>query len=96
VDLSEYHVFLSVRGTQQVLSIVNQGPTGFTVEANRALATLMGKTDTDLNGAFSWRVVAKRKDIAVERLARVTVPPEPTLPAPAPDIPTLPGPRRRR
>jgi hypothetical protein len=48
----------------------------------------MGQTDTDLNGAFSWRIVARRRDIPVERLARVTIPSEPTLPAPAADIPT--------
>jgi hypothetical protein len=33
---------------------------------------------------FFWRVVARRKDIAGERLAPVTIPQEPTLPSKPP------------
>jgi hypothetical protein len=87
VDLTDYHVFLTDRSGDAVLSVVSQTPTGFVVEANRALAAGIAKPQTALNGAFSWRVVAKRKDIAGVRLEPVTIPPEPTLP-PVPDIPT--------
>ena len=49
------------------------------------------------DGAFGWRVVAKRKDITGDRLETVTIPPEPILP-PVPDIPTPtpPTPRHQR
>jgi hypothetical protein len=33
------------------------------VEADPAYAAIQGKVATDLAGTFSWRVVAKRKDI---------------------------------
>jgi hypothetical protein len=72
VDLSDYHVFLTEYGDHQGLHVTEMTPTGFTVQAK----------DGDGDQRFSWRVVAKRKDIAAERLARVTIPPEPTLPAP--------------
>ncbi len=45
--------------------------TGFTVEASDAPA---------LAGSFSWRVVARRKDIDARRLAPVAMPPPPDLP----------------
>ena len=95
VDLSDYFVFLTARGGDAVLAVVDQTPTGFAVVANRTLATLAGKTDGDLNDAFNWRLVAKRKDIAGRRLEAVTFPPEPTLP-PVPDVPIEKGPRPRR
>jgi hypothetical protein len=85
VDVSDYQVFLTERGSHQALSVVDQTPTGFVVEANAPLATLLGKGESDLNGAFNWRVVAKRKDIDAERLERVTLPGELKLPA-VPDL----------
>ena len=50
-------------------------------------------------GTFSWRVVAKRKDIAAPRFEPVEISTEPTLP-PVPDsvyqeMPTPPGPLER-
>jgi hypothetical protein len=97
VDLSNYHVFLTEHDTHQHLIVRNRTAAGFAVEADSEMAALKGKQDVDLNGAFSWRVVAKRKDITCERLAPVTIPPEPTLP-PVPDVPmtTPPTPRARR
>lgn len=85
VNLSDYQVFLTERGAHQALAVVAQGPGGFTVEANAALATLLGKTQSDLNGVFNWRVVARRKDITNARLERVTLPGELKLP-PVPDL----------
>src|SRR4029079_17649392 len=79
VDLSDYHIFLTSYETEDVLHAKNRTATGFTVEANAAIATLQGRKDTDINGTFSWRVVAKRKDIPGERFERVTIPAEPVL-----------------
>ncbi|HEY1305055.1 MAG TPA: hypothetical protein VGF24_15970 [Vicinamibacterales bacterium] len=76
VDLSSYHVFLTEYGNHQALYVSRRTPTGFSVEA---------KDENPQAGAFSWRVVAKRKDIAGPRLERVTIPAEPTLP-PIPDV----------
>ena len=42
---------------------------------------MKGKQPTDLSGTFSWRIVAKRKDIKGERLVRVTIPKELVLPS---------------
>ena len=81
-DLSDYHVFLTEHDTHQHLSVADQTAIGFSVEADLEMAALKGKRDADLNGRFSWRVVAKRKDIKGERLETVTIPPEPTLPPP--------------
>ncbi len=86
-DTTSYHVFLTGYDTEDLLRVTNRTPGGFTVEANKAIASMVGKADADLQGAFSWRVVAKRKDIPGPRLETVTIPPEPTLPA-GPDVPT--------
>jgi hypothetical protein len=58
--------------------VTDMTPTGFTVQAK-------GGTG---DSTFSWRIVAKRKDIAGQRLETVTVPPEPTLPRPVADVAT--------
>jgi hypothetical protein len=80
-DMADYHVFLTQYGEHNDLCVAETTPTGFRVQAKDDAST----------GAFSWRVVAKRKDIAGERLARITIPPEPTLPVPTP----TPTPMRR-
>jgi len=75
VDLDDYHVFLTPYGRRDVfLSVTEQTPAGFRVEAQ----------DETAIGRFSWRVVAKRKDIVGERLATVTIPPAPVLPVAPP------------
>ena len=72
----------------QHLSVTQRTGTGFTVKADAELATLKGKQACELDGTFSWRVVAKRKDIQGERLAKVLLPPEPQRPnLPAPETP---------
>jgi hypothetical protein len=77
VDLSCYHVFLTQYDAHNVLAVSDRTATGFRVHAN----------NPDASSEFSWRVVAKRKDIASPRLEPVMIPPEPTLPPPVPDIP---------
>lgn len=72
VDASHYHVFLTGHDTDAVLSVFDRTPKGFRVRASGAA-----------DGTFSWRVVAKRKDIPGVRFERVEVPKEPALP----DIP---------
>ena len=85
VDIAAgYHVFLTGYDSDAVLRVRQRTPQGFQVEADATLATLMGRKSTELNDTFSWRIVARRKDIAGERFAPVTVPPEPVLP-PLPD-----------
>jgi len=76
VDLTDYHVFLTGYDGERDLTVTNRTPSGFRVEASRG----------DSRGTFSWRLVAKRRDIAAPRLETVTVPREPVLP----DIPQVP------
>jgi hypothetical protein len=83
-DLSEYHVFLTGYNCQHPLHVTDQTSTGFTVAAIAA-SSLNTAPAATVSGTFSWRVVAKRKDIAGPRLEPVTIPREPTLP-PVPDV----------
>jgi hypothetical protein len=79
-EMDSYHVFLTGYDHDHLLHVSKRTPNGFTVEANAALAALQGRKECDLTGEFSWRVVAKRKDITGERLAKVVMPPAPVLP----------------
>jgi hypothetical protein len=82
-----------------------KGPDGFTVEADASLAALKGQKASDLAGTFSWRVVARRNDIAGERLPVWQMPtpaftkPEPPAPQPSgqavPDVALAPLPPSR-
>ena len=74
VNLDDYHVFLTSYGDYE-LTVSEQTPSGFRVRAK----------DTASTNRFSWRVVAKRRDIAGSRFERVTTPPEPMLP-PVPNV----------
>jgi hypothetical protein len=89
VDLTESHVFLTERGSHQALAVVAQTETGFVVAADAVYAAMKGKRESELTGTFSWRIVAKRKDIKSERLSPVAIPPEPKLPL-MPDAPASP------
>ena len=82
-DLSDYHVFLTAYGIARPLYVEEQGPSGFVV---RAEAAPPAAGERSSSGSFSWRVVAKRKDILGARFASVCIPPPPAcpdLPAPA-------------
>ena len=79
-DLANYHVFLTPYDIDFPLSVKMRTTTGFAVRANPALARAAGVSENDLSGTFSWRIVAKRKDIDAKRLAPVTIPPEPERP----------------
>jgi hypothetical protein len=71
-DVSDYHVFITPYDTYTDLCVADRTSRGFRVLAKDAASS----------GRFSWRVVARRKDISGERFAEVTIPPEPILPAP--------------
>ncbi|HLH24058.1 MAG TPA: hypothetical protein VK066_16160 [Chloroflexota bacterium] len=76
-----YHVFLTPEGDTKGLYVSNKGAGAFEVrEAQGGTGGL----------AFSYRVVAKRKDIAGPRLERVEVPAAAPRPA-APQAPTIPA-----
>jgi hypothetical protein len=70
VHLDEYHVFLTSYEHPNDLFVTRQTSAGFTVESRNAAS----------HDRFSWRIVAKRKDITAPRFEPVTVPPEPVLP----------------
>jgi hypothetical protein len=74
VDTSDYHVFLTGYDGLSDLSVCDRTSEGFRVRATRGAG----------DGTFSWRVVAKRKDIAAPRFETVETPKEPALP-PVPD-----------
>lgn len=88
VHTDDYHVFLTENGgTHNHLSVENQTATGFTVTADAEVAALKGKKASDLSGTFSYRVVARRKDIEGKRLATWVPPKLDTTPPKAPALP---------
>ena len=84
-DTGSYHVFLTAYDNH-VLHVAERTAAGFTVRAETSLGEMRGEPGSELSGAFSWRVVARRKDIKGERFERVTIPKEPVLPATAPPL----------
>jgi hypothetical protein len=82
--LDNYHVFLTGYDGQYDLCVTGRTATGFRVQSKSGEAS----------GQFSWRIVAKRKDIPAPRFEAVTVPVEPVLP-PIPDSATRQAPLAR-
>jgi hypothetical protein len=80
VRADDYDVFLTPKGDTNGLYVSQQTPTGFEVRETK------GGTGSL---AFSYRVVAKRKDIPGPRLEKVDLPPRVTLP-PVPPPPPAP------
>ena len=70
---NNYHVFLTAEGDSNGLYIADRNPNSFEVREKK------GGTSSH---AFSYRVVAKRKDIAGPRLEKVDVPASPRRPEP--------------
>ncbi len=74
VDTGRLHVF-PVAHDEHHLHVAQRTASGFTVAATpSAAAHAAGKKAGDLGGTFSYRVVARRKDIKGERLAKVELP----------------------
>ncbi len=89
VDTTTLHVFLTPHDEAHNLHLTGTNGATFTVSASPS-SLAVGKRQADLNGTFTYRVVAKRKDVKGERLARVTLPKEIKLtPPPIPPMPNV-------
>ncbi len=91
VDTSKLHVFLTPHDEHH-LHVAQRTATGFAVTAAPSTtAAAAGKKASELSGTFSYRVVAKRKDVAAPRLAKYVVPQEikAATPLVIPTLPTL-------
>jgi hypothetical protein len=80
VETGGYHVFITEHDDHHGLTVKGRGPAGFTVQADEAVVEVKGKQAAQVNGTFSWRVVARRKDAVGKRLERVEIPNPPVLP----------------
>ena len=65
VEVIGYHVFLTPYGDSKGMYVTERSATGFRVREQQGGTSAV---------RFAYRVVAKRKDIVAERLARVTLP----------------------
>jgi hypothetical protein len=65
VAADDYHVFLTEYEDNNGLYVTGRISTGFGVRA---------KTSPNASGIFSYRVIAKRKDIAAPRFEEVVLP----------------------
>jgi len=91
VDTRVLHVFLTPHDAAHHLAVTTHRADGFAVTASvSAEAAARGVKATDLGGTFTYRVVAKRKDVAAPRLAKFAVPQE--IKVPALVIPPTPAP----
>ena len=89
VDTDNYHVFLSPEGAFASLYVSNKSPGGFTVSDAGGGSSGAKPGAGGGNGAigFSYRVVAKRKDVPAVRLEPIAEPaatPPPEIPQSAP------------
>ncbi len=77
VDTKNLHVFLTPHDEAHQLAVKTRSGNGFSVAASvSADASARGMKATDASGTFTYRVVAKRKDVQADRLAKFTVPQE--------------------
>jgi len=89
VDTSKLHVFLTAHDEHH-LHVAKRDASGFAVTAAPSTtAAALGKKASDISGTFSYRVVAKRKDVAAPRLAKFAMPQEVKAATPL-VVPTLP------
>ena len=65
VNSDQYHVFVTKYDDNDALYVFDRTSKGFTVEA---------KSSKTAHGTFSYRIVAKRKDISGARLEKVDIP----------------------
>jgi hypothetical protein len=95
VDSASMHVFITEQGGHSGLHTTKKDADGFTVQADAALAVAKGQAASQVNSTFSWRVVAKRSDIKLERFAKFDLP-KVKLPVSASDLPKQPKIPNRR
>lgn len=81
VDTNTLHVFTEAHDETHHLAVKATSGKGFSVAADVAGLAARGVKAADVNGTFSYRVVAKRKDVKAERLARFELPKAITAPA---------------
>jgi hypothetical protein len=86
VHTDSYHVFLSPHDAAHTLTATTRAGQSFSVSGSPSTdVTAKGKSAMDLNGTFSYRVVAKRSDIKGERMPVWEMPtPAFTKPEPVP------------
>jgi len=91
VDTSTLHAFTEAHDEHHALHVAGKSATGFSVGAvPSTVGATAGKKASDLSGTFTWRVVAKRKDVKAERLAKFAVPQAVVaVPPPLPPAPTV-------
>jgi hypothetical protein len=87
VKSDSYHVFITEYEDNNALYVVNRTNTGFGVRA---------KSSNTSKGTFSYRIVAKRKDIEGARLEKVTIPTGKLKPAEPRFITLPPAPERSK
>jgi hypothetical protein len=80
VKTDDYHVFITEHGQNNGLHIASRSAAGFSVAPDGDTLRAKGKAAADVNGTFSYRVMAKRADIKGERLPVWQMPPAPHLP----------------
>ena len=68
--MKDYHVFVTPYDEHAELMVGARTDCGFRITAKNDSSTVQ----------FSWRVVAKRKDVSAERLAQVSIPVAPPSP----------------
>ncbi len=86
VDTNTLHVFPVSHDETHHLAVKATNAGGFSIAADvSGSAAARGMKANDISGTFSYRVVAKRKDVAAPRLAKFALPQE--VKAPAPVIP---------
>jgi len=75
VDTAKLHVFTESHDEHHALHLAGTSATGFTVGVvPSTTGVAAGKKASDLSGTFTYRVVAKRKDVAAPRLAKYDLP----------------------
>jgi hypothetical protein len=98
IETTGFQVFLTEYSDHNNLFVASRSPTGFTVQAKETANPAGMKARTKaVSGTFGYRIVAKRKDIASERLAKVAVPTTPKVPTAfaIPETPDIKPPTRK-
>jgi len=82
VDTAKLHVFCMPHDETHHLAVKARSGGSFSVAADVSnTAAARGVKATDLSGTFTYRVVARRKDVAAPRLAKFAMPQEIKVPA---------------
>ncbi len=85
-DMSDYHVFLTEYGDYH-LHVTERNADHFSVQVTAGTGSQASGTTgvAPLSGTFSWRIVARRKDVKTARLEKTASPSMPALNLPQPN-----------